>query len=229
MAAGIRNTSEINTDAIAKLSLSKEENGLISRALREPQGLNENQWKKLVNLLTRKGLASTKSCRLTAKVCNAIVQAEMQCPKEDKYFRKNLLTRLQVDFKTHTAQNYEQQEHWINFVSFLCAIFDLLRVNNMPLMALTNPVADSLCSLTMEKFASSEHAMQCLVTQLQFIGEELDRLNKTKMEELFEKLKQLFLFDDITQLSRLLLLEIIELRCGGWKLSPAAYSYYYES
>lgn len=229
MAAGIRNASEISTDTLIKLSFNKEDNGLVSKALREPHTLNESQWKKLVNLLTRKGLANTKTCRLTAKVCNAIVQAEMQCPKEDKYFRKNLLTRLQVDFKTHTAQNYEQREHWINFVSFLCAIFDLLRVNNMPLIALTNPVAESLCSLTMEKFASSDHAVQCLVTQLQFIGEELDRLNKTKMEELFEKTKELFLFDDISQLSRLLLLEIIELRCGGWKLSPAAYKYYYES
>ena len=229
MATGIRNASEINTDTLSKLTLNKEEYSLVCKALHEPQLLNESLWKKLVNLLVRKGLSSSKFCRLSAKVSNAIAQAELQCPKEEKYFRKNLLTRLQLDFKTHTAQQYDQHEHWINFVSFLSAIFDLLRVNNMPLMALTNPVADALSSLTLDKFASNERAVQCLVTQLQFIGEELDRLNKMKMNELFEKMKHLFLSDNTTQLSRLLLLEIIELRCGGWKLSPAAYSYYYES
>ncbi len=115
-------------------------------------------------------------------------------------------------------------------VGFLCAIFDLLRVNNMPLMALLNPVMSALLSLAdAQQNAHDERFMQCLVRQLQFIGKDLDKLNKKKMDELFEKLDCCFLSSQSSQLSRVFLLEIIELRYGGWKLSQSAFNYYYQN
>ena len=115
-------------------------------------------------------------------------------------------------------------EEWCCFVGFLCSVFNLLKLNNLPLIALVSPVIAALSTLTTSK---SSH-VHCLARQLQLVGEQLDKLNNVAMEELFRKIDGCYLSEDLDQLSRLFLLEVIELRYGGWKLSQSAYNYYYE-
>ena len=115
-------------------------------------------------------------------------------------------------------------DEWCCFVGFLCSVFNLLKLNNLPLIALVSPVIAALSTLTTSK---SSHVL-CLARQLQLVGEQLDKLNNNAIEELFRKIDACYLNEDLDQLSRLFLLEVIELRCGGWKLSQSAYNYYYE-
>lgn len=70
--------------------------------------------------------------------------------------------------------------------------------------------------------------VDCLVLQLHRIGEQLEKANSQRMDELFFLLRDGFLLQEgLTSMARLLLLEILEFRAGGWLLSSTAHKYYY--
>lgn len=217
-------------DNLAKLGIDGRMQPLISQAVNQPDRLNESHWAQLVDEIQKKAVVKMKSGRIAAKVCDYIAACELSLTPDthENFFRKALLSELQKTFKKHKSQNYKDKASWIGFVSFLCAIFDILHVNNMRLMTLVGPVYEVLGILTEPSFANDDLVVQCLVEQMQFVGEELDRLNKQKMNDLMEKIRAFMCCESMSQLSCLMVLEIIELRSGQWKLSPAAYQYYYE-
>lgn len=70
--------------------------------------------------------------------------------------------------------------------------------------------------------------VDCLVLQLHRIGEQLENANRPRMDELFFQLRDGFLLQEgLSSMSRLLLLELLEFRAGGWSLSSTADKYYY--
>lgn len=70
--------------------------------------------------------------------------------------------------------------------------------------------------------------VDCLVLQLHRIGEQLEKMNSQRMDELFSLLRDGFLLQEgLSSLSQLLLLEIIEFRAAEWKMTDAAQKYYY--
>lgn len=70
--------------------------------------------------------------------------------------------------------------------------------------------------------------VDCLVLQLHRVGEQLEKMNGQRMDELFVLIRDGFLLPiGLSSLARLLLLEIIEFRAAGWKTTPAAHKYYY--
>lgn len=70
--------------------------------------------------------------------------------------------------------------------------------------------------------------VDCLVLQLHRIGEQLEKVNSQRMDELFFLLRDGFLLQEgLSSMARLLLLEILEFRAGGWLLSSTAHKYYY--
>lgn len=66
------------------------------------------------------------------------------------------------------------------------------------------------------------------MVQLHRIGEQLEKMNSQRMDELFFLLRDGFLLQQgISSMAHLLLLEILEFRAGGWMLSSTANKYYY--
>ena len=64
--------------------------------------------------------------------------------------------------------------------------------------------------------------------QLHRIGDQLEKMNYQRMDELFFLLRDGFLLlEGLSSMGRLLLLEILEFRAGGWTLSATAQKYYY--
>ncbi|KFV76533.1 MIF4G domain-containing protein [Struthio camelus australis] len=101
-------------------------------------------------------------------------------------------------------------------------------LNNMPRMGLVNPVYDCLFRLAQPDSLRKEEEVDCLVLQLHRIGEQLEKMNSQRMDELFSLLRDGFLLQDgLSSLSQLLLLEIIEFRAADWKMTDAAQKYYY--
>ncbi|KAM6297547.1 MIF4G domain-containing protein isoform 2-T2 [Aegotheles albertisi] len=106
--------------------------------------------------------------------------------------------------------------------------YTIIQVNNMPMMALVNPVYDCLFRLAQPDSLRKEEEVDCLVLQLHRIGEQLEKMNSQRMDELFSLLRDGFLLQEgLSSLSQLLLLEIIEFRAAEWKMTDAAQKYYY--
>ncbi|KAM6175003.1 MIF4G domain-containing protein isoform 1-T1 [Erethizon dorsatum] len=143
-------------------------------------------------------------------------------------FRRGLLNRLQQEYQTREQLRARSLQGWVCYVTFICNIFDYLRVNNMPMMALVNPVYDCLFRLAQPDSLNEEEEVDCLVLQLHRVGEQLEKMNGQRMDELFVLIRDGFLLPTgLGSLAQLLLLEIIEFRAAGWKTTPAAHNYYY--
>lgn len=98
----------------------------------------------------------------------------------------------------------------------------------MPMVALVHPVFDCLMRLAQPDALMNEEEVDCLVLQLHRIGEQLEKVNSQRMDELFFLLRDGFLLQEgLSSMARLLLLEILEFRAGGWLLSSTAHKYYY--
>ncbi|XP_051792267.1 MIF4G domain-containing protein A isoform X2 [Erpetoichthys calabaricus] len=106
--------------------------------------------------------------------------------------------------------------------------YTIVQVNNMPMMALVSPVYDCLFRLSQPDSLHNEEEVDCLVMQLHRIGDQLEKMNVQRMDELFFLLRDgFFLHNELSSLARLLLLEILEFRASGWRLSDSAQKYYY--
>lgn len=210
---------------LAELNLPRDEHDIITKAL---EGTVSNEdIRPLVDVIVRKAISDQCHGSNAAKLCNSFIENEGKKTGEAR-FRNVLLTKLQKEYtclRTHEGRNIDAR--WIAFVTFLSSIFYHIRINSSPLKALVGPVLECLTVLADLRNSRKDTIIQCLVMQLQFHGEELEQLNRTKMAELYRLITELFLCDDTSQLSRLMLLEVIELRAGDWKLAPAAFDYYY--
>uniref|UniRef100_A0A8C5SR70 Uncharacterized protein n=1 Tax=Laticauda laticaudata TaxID=8630 RepID=A0A8C5SR70_LATLA len=108
------------------------------------------------------------------------------------------------------------------------------KVNNMPMMALVNPIYDCLFLLAQPDSLQKEEEVDCLVLVLELvlvlhhIGEQLEKMNSQRIDELFPLLHDKFLLqEDLSSLSQLQLPEVIEFWATDSKMTEAAQKYYY--
>ncbi|XP_067913958.1 MIF4G domain-containing protein B isoform X1 [Heterodontus francisci] len=216
---------------------------LLKTALKEPASVDLELVASVIVEQSMKDLVFSKEA---GRICYTIVQAENK-QSGNCNFRRNILIRLQQEFLVKEQVRERSVNDWVCLVTFICNIFDYLKVNNMPMMALVNPVYDCLFRLAQPDSLQNEEEVRketgsnpldhrirgrlqvdCLVLQLHRIGEQLQRMNTQRMDDLFCQLRDGFLLQhQPSSLSRLLLLEIIEFRAGGWKMSENAQKYYY--
>ncbi|NXF99930.1 MI4GD protein, partial [Sakesphorus luctuosus] len=182
---------------------------------------------KVANIIVDQSLKDCVFSKEAGRICYTIIQAESKQVGQS-IFRRSLLNRLQQEYKDREELRTRSLQAWICYVTFICNIFDYLRVNNMPMMALVNPVYDCLYRLAQPDSLQKEEEVDCLVLQLHRIGEQLEKMNSQRMDELFSLLRDGFLLQEgLSSLSQLLLLEIIEFRAADWKMTDAAQKYYY--
>ncbi|KAL9833738.1 LOW QUALITY PROTEIN: MIF4G domain-containing protein [Geothlypis trichas] len=187
------------------------------------QSWGNGQRRKVANIIVDQSLKDSVFSKEAGRICYTIIQAESK--QVGQALRRSLLNRLQQEDRE--ALRTRSLQAWICYVTFIY-IFDYLRVNNMPMMALVNPVYDCLFRLAQPDSLQKEEEVDCLVLQLHRIGEQLEKMNSQRMDELFSLLRDGFLLQEgLSSLSQLLLLEIIEFRAAEWKMTDAAQKYYY--
>ncbi|PWA19270.1 MIF4G domain-containing protein B [Gambusia affinis] len=197
---------------------------LLKTALKDPSSVN---LEKVSNILVDQSLKDSLFSKEAGRICYTIVQAEAK-QNNGTVFRRHLLNRLQQEFKEREETRKRSLQGWVSYVTFICNIFDYLKVNNMPMVALVLPVYDCLMRLAQPDALLNEEEVDCLVLQLHRIGEQLEKVNSQRMDELFFLLRDGFLLQEgLTSMARLLLLEVLEFRAGGWMLSSTAHKYYY--
>ncbi|KAL7883434.1 hypothetical protein SRHO_G00010920 [Serrasalmus rhombeus] len=205
-------------------SFDMETQKLLKTALKDPGSVD---LEKVSDVIVDQSLKDQVFSKEAGRICFTIVQAEAK-QSSSSVFRRNLLNRLQQEFKAREDTRKKSTQEWVCLVSFICNIFDYLKVNNMPMMALVHPVYDCLFRLAQPDALKNEEEVDCLVLQLHRIGEQLEKMNLQRMDELFCLLRDGFLLQDgLSSLGRLLLLEILEFRAGSWTLSETAQKYYY--
>ncbi|XP_003452869.1 MIF4G domain-containing protein B [Oreochromis niloticus] len=197
---------------------------LLKTALKDPSLVN---LEKVSNIIVDQSLKDTVFSKEAGRICYTIVQAEAK-QNNGNVFRRHLLNRLQQEFKEREEMRARSLQEWMCYVTFICNIFDYLKVNNMPMVALVHPVYDCLMRLAKPDALMNEDEVDCLVVQLHRIGEQLEKADSQRMNDLFFLLRDGFLLQEsLTSMARLLLLEILEFRAGGWMLSSTAHKYYY--
>ncbi|XP_075702985.1 MIF4G domain-containing protein isoform X2 [Rhinoderma darwinii] len=201
-----------------------ETQNLLKTALKEPSSVD---LEKVANVIVEQSLRDNMFSKEAGKMCYTIIQAESK-DSGRSVFRSSLLNRLQSEYRNREEMRSRSVQEWVCYVSFICNIFDYLRVNNMPMMALVNPVYDCLFQLAQPESLQREEEVDCLVLQLHKVGEQLEKMNAKRMDELFSLLRDSFLLQaGLGSLAQLLLLEMIEYRAAGWKMTDAAQKYYY--
>lgn len=221
--------TEISTkDFLIPLEFTKEESNNVSTIIEKitQNSAKEQEIEDLVACLIEKAQSDSKYGRPTAKLCSELARKQGMA-KSPPTIRNILLSNLQASYKSFQTRESVQEKKWLAFVNFFCSIFDIIRINGTSLTALALPIINCLSSLAKLENSGKEDMVELLFYQLQFIGEELEKINKDKMTHLCELLREMFLSKEATQFTRLLLIQILELRAGDWKLSPAAHEYYY--
>lgn len=205
-------------------SFDQDTQVLLKTALKDPSAVD---LEKVSNIIVDQSMKDQMFSKEAGRICHTIVQAEAK-QNNGNIFRRNLLNRLQQEFKDREETRKRSVQEWACYVTFICNIFDNLKVNHMPMVALMHPVYDCLMRLAQPDALMNEKEVDCLVLQLHRIGEQLEKMNSQRMDELFYLLRDGFLLQDgLTSMTRLLLLEILEFRAGGWMLSGTAHKYYY--
>ncbi|XP_031728159.1 MIF4G domain-containing protein B [Anarrhichthys ocellatus] len=197
---------------------------LLKRALKDPSSVN---LEKVSDIIVDQSLKDQVFSKEAGRICYTIVQTEAK-QSNGIVFRRNVLNRLQQEFKKREETRGRSLQEWVCYVTFICNVFDYLKVNNMPMVALVHPVYDCLLRLAQPDALMNEEEVDCLVVQLHRIGEQLEKVNGPRMDQLFFLLRDGFLLQEgLTSMTRLLLLEVLEFRAGGWVLSSTAHKYYY--
>ncbi|XP_053706857.1 MIF4G domain-containing protein B isoform X2 [Synchiropus splendidus] len=205
-------------------SFDQDTQMLLKTALKDPSAVN---LEKVCNIIVDQSLKDQVFSKEAGRMCYTIVQAEAK-QNSGNVFRRNLLNRLQQEFKEREETRTRSLQEWVCFVTFFCNVFDYLKVNNTPMEALVHPVYDCLMRMAQPEALLNEEEVDCLVLQLHRIGEQLEKMNSQRMDELFFLLRDGFLLQEgLSSMARLLLLEILEFRAGGWLLSGTAQKYYY--
>ncbi|KAI5613785.1 MIF4G domain-containing protein A, partial [Silurus asotus] len=205
-------------------ALNTETQQMVKTALTDPSRVD---LVKLCDLIMEEALRDVSLCRDAGHICCTLVQVEVK-QSSTSVFRRSMLTRLQQEFMRREETRRRSLDEWVCVVSLLCNIFHRLKVNNSPMAALVEPVYDCLFRLAQPDALVNEVEVDCLALQLHRVGEQLEKQNTGRMDELFFLLRDGFLLqDDLSSMSRLLLLELLEYRAAGWNLSKNAQRYYY--
>ncbi|XP_064126835.1 MIF4G domain-containing protein isoform X1 [Loxodonta africana] len=124
-------------------SFDAETQQLLKTALKDPGAVN---LEKVANVIVDHSLQDCVFSKEAGRMCYAIIQAESKQAGQS-VFRRGLLNRLQQEYQAREQLRARSLQGWVCYVTFICNIFDYLRVNNMPMMALVNPVYDCLFRL----------------------------------------------------------------------------------
>nr|XP_014435764.1 MIF4G domain-containing protein isoform X3 [Pelodiscus sinensis] len=204
-------------------SFDTETQQLLKTALKDPSSVD---LEKVANIIVDQSLKDSVFSKEAGRICYTIIQNGWATPVLEEYhplfkewekirhrrtdlqkaeskqvgqsiFRRSLLNRLQQEYKDREELRARSPQAWICYVTFICNIFDYLRVDCLVLQL--HRIGEQL-----EKMNSQP----------------MDELFSLLRDGFL-------LQEGLSSLSQLLLLEIIEFRAADWKMTDAAQKYYY--
>ncbi|TRZ01957.1 hypothetical protein DNTS_004041, partial [Danionella cerebrum] len=184
---------------------------------------SEETLQMIVQTVYGKALSDRSFASTAAKLCDKMADFMVEGTK----FRSLLLNMLQRDFTRREELRKTDVESWLGFITFLCEVFNTMRSSNgQPFRVLVCPIYSCLREL-LDSSEVREDAVLCCSMELQSTGRLLEEQLPEMMTELLAAIRDKMLSPSESQLSRSLLLEIIEIRSHHWSpLEERSQSYY---
>ncbi|XP_028319173.1 CBP80/20-dependent translation initiation factor [Gouania willdenowi] len=185
---------------------------------------SEEMLTQVVNAIYSKAVSDRSFAATAAKLCEKMALFMVDGTK----FRSLLLNLLQRDFSRREELQQADVESWLGFVSFLCEVFGTMRSSSgEPFRVLVCPIYTCLREL-LESTNVKEDAVLCCSMELQSAGRLLEEQLPEMMTELLAAVRDKMLCPAESQLSRSLLMEVIELHAHRWSPLEALTAQYYD-
>ncbi|XP_067339893.1 CBP80/20-dependent translation initiation factor isoform X1 [Channa argus] len=192
---------------------------------------SEETLAQVVSTIYSKAVSDRSFAATAAKLCDKMALFMV----EGTNFRSLLLNKLQWDFSRREELQQLDVERWLGFITFLCEVFGTMRSSSgEPFRVLVCPIYTCLrevCaqefSLLLESTDVKEDAVLCCSMELQSTGRLLEEQLPEMMTELLAAVRDKMLCPAESQLTRSLLMEVIELHAHRWSPLEALTTQYY--
>uniref|UniRef100_A0A665UCF9 CBP80/20-dependent translation initiation factor n=1 Tax=Echeneis naucrates TaxID=173247 RepID=A0A665UCF9_ECHNA len=184
---------------------------------------SEETLSQVVSTIYSKAVSDRSFAATAAKLCDKMALFMVEGTK----FRSLLLNMLQRDFSRREELQQSDVERWLGFITFLCEVFATMRSNcGEPFRVLVCPIYTCLREL-LESTDVKEDAVLCCSMELQSTGRLLEEQLPQMMTELLAAVRDKMLCPAESQLTRSLLMEVIELHAHRWSPLEALTTQYY--
>ncbi|XP_041816714.1 CBP80/20-dependent translation initiation factor isoform X4 [Chelmon rostratus] len=184
---------------------------------------SEETLAQVVSTIYSKAVSDRSFAATAAKLCDKMALFMVDGTK----FRSLLLNMLQRDFSGREELQQSDVERWLGFITFLCEVFGTMRSSSgEPFRVLVCPIYTCLREL-LESTDVKEDAVLCCSMELQSMGRLLEEQLPEMMTELLAAVRDKMLCPAESQLTRSLLMEVIELHAHRWSPLEALTTQYY--
>ncbi|XP_029108500.1 CBP80/20-dependent translation initiation factor isoform X2 [Scleropages formosus] len=184
---------------------------------------SEEMLSEIVRTIYHKAVSDRSFASTAAKLCDKMALFIVEGTK----FRSLLLNMLQKDFTRREELQQTDVERWLGFITFLCEVFGIMRSSaGEPFRVLVCPIYTCLREL-LESPEVKEDAVLCCSMELQSTGRLLEEQLPEMMTELLAAARDKMLCPSESQLTRSLLMEVIELHAHQWSPLEALTTQYY--
>ncbi|XP_047185424.1 CBP80/20-dependent translation initiation factor isoform X5 [Scophthalmus maximus] len=184
---------------------------------------SEESLTQVVGTIYAKAMSDRSFAATAAKLCDKMALFMVEGTK----FRSLLLNMLQRDFARREELQQSDVEGWLGFITFLCEVFGTMRSSSgEPFRVLVCPIYTCLREL-LESTDIKEDAVLCCSMELQSAGRLLEEQLPEMMTELLAAVRDKMLCPAESQLTRSLLMEVIELHAHRWSPLEALTTQYY--
>ncbi|XP_033871445.1 CBP80/20-dependent translation initiation factor isoform X4 [Acipenser ruthenus] len=184
---------------------------------------SEEMLSEIVKTIYQKAATDRSFASTAAKLCDKMALFMVEGTK----FRSLLLNMLQRDFTQREGLQQSDVERWLGFITFLCEVFGTMRSSaGEPFRVLVCPIYTCLREL-LESQEVKEDAVLCCSMELQSTGKLLEEQLPEMMMELLAAARDKMLCPSESQLTRSLLMEVIELHAHQWNPLEALTTQYY--
>ncbi|XP_064165031.1 CBP80/20-dependent translation initiation factor isoform X2 [Anguilla rostrata] len=204
---------------------SSEVDGQLTTFMEEAQNStnSEEMLSQIVHTIYQKAVSDRSFAATAARLCDKMALFMVEGTK----FRSLLLNMLQKDFTRRDELQQSDVEHWLGFITFLCEVFGIMRSSaGEPFRVLVCPIYTCLREL-LESAEVKEDAVLCCSMELQSTGRLLEEQLPEMMTELLAAARDKMLCPSESQLTRSLLMEVIELHAHQWSPLEALTTQYY--
>ncbi|KAK6322828.1 hypothetical protein J4Q44_G00076200 [Coregonus suidteri] len=199
--------------------------GQLSSFMEEAQSSaqSEETLDQIVSTIYGKALSDRSFAATAARLCDKMALFMVEGTK----FRSLLLNMLQKDFSRRVELQASDVERWLGFITFLCEVFGTMRSSaGEPFRVLVCPIYTCLREL-LQSPEVKEDAVLCCSMELQSTGRLLEEQLPEMMTELLATARDKMLCPAESQLTRSLLMEVIELHAHHWTPLEALTTQYY--